>query len=182
MEASSNLNSSVVVKTDVMQVNHKDSLYTSDIWVGNPPQKLRALFDTGSQNTWILSKKTKLDSKSKSRFHNYYDESKSSSAKIFESEKKAEAHYGSGLLKGHFITDDIRLGLVDNSVTLAQTSNHYEEQHTLHIPNFEIGIIDEQDGIFDSFDFDAIVGLTYMYKDSGVRPFVDQLIQKKFLK
>jgi len=135
---------------------------------------LRALFDTGSQNTWILSKKTHLNSNAKSKFHNYYDESKSTSAKTLNSTKKAEAHYGTGLLSGHFITDDIRLGLQDNSTSLAQwqTAN----QHIIHIPAFEIGIIDEQDGIFDNFDFDAIVGLTYMYKDSGVRPFMDQII------
>lgn len=30
--------------------------YTAEICVGNPPQKLRALFDTGSANTWIINK------------------------------------------------------------------------------------------------------------------------------
>jgi hypothetical protein len=30
------------------------------MFVGNPPQKVRALFDTGSTNTWILNKKTEL--------------------------------------------------------------------------------------------------------------------------
>lgn len=30
------------------------------MYVGNPPQKVRALFDTGSTNTWILNKKTEL--------------------------------------------------------------------------------------------------------------------------
>lgn len=37
--------------------NHIDYSYTADIYVGNkPPQKIRALFDTGSSNTWILNK------------------------------------------------------------------------------------------------------------------------------
>jgi hypothetical protein len=35
-------------------------MYVSDIFVGNPPQKIRALFDTGSANTWILNKNTDL--------------------------------------------------------------------------------------------------------------------------
>lgn len=30
------------------------------MYVGNPPQKVRALFDTGSTNTWVLNKKTEL--------------------------------------------------------------------------------------------------------------------------
>ena len=38
--------------------NQGDALYTSDVYLGNPPQKLRALFDTGSQNTWVLSRST----------------------------------------------------------------------------------------------------------------------------
>lgn len=33
----------------------------SEIFVGNPPQKIRALFDTGSTNTWILNKNTEID-------------------------------------------------------------------------------------------------------------------------
>lgn len=37
-----------------------DNFQSSYIYVGNPPQKLMALFDTGSANTWILSNKVKL--------------------------------------------------------------------------------------------------------------------------
>ena len=33
--------------------------YVTDIYVGNPPQKVRAIFDTGSTNTWILNKSAK---------------------------------------------------------------------------------------------------------------------------
>ena len=47
--------------SDLKMTNINDILYTADIWVGNPPQKLRALFDTGSQHTWILSKKSQLN-------------------------------------------------------------------------------------------------------------------------
>jgi len=40
--------------------NHMDYSYVADIYVGNkPPQKIRALFDTGSSNTWILNKKVR---------------------------------------------------------------------------------------------------------------------------
>jgi len=35
--------------------NNADQSYVADIYVGNPPQKLRAVFDTGSSNTWVLN-------------------------------------------------------------------------------------------------------------------------------
>ena len=53
-----------------------DYSYVADIYVGNnPPQKIRALFDTGSANTWILNQKVKAND-----LHFSYDEKKSSSA------------------------------------------------------------------------------------------------------
>ena len=51
------------------------------MYVGNPPQKLRALFDTGSTNTWILNKKVDLHGKEKEFA---YDETKSSGHKLTE--------------------------------------------------------------------------------------------------
>ena len=35
--------------------NEQDMAYMAEIAVGNPPQKIIALFDTGSSNTWILN-------------------------------------------------------------------------------------------------------------------------------
>ena len=35
--------------------NDHDLAYYADVYIGNPQQKLRALFDTGSSNTWVLS-------------------------------------------------------------------------------------------------------------------------------
>lgn len=37
-----------------------NTLFLTDIEVGNPPQKIRALLDTGSTNMWVLNKKTML--------------------------------------------------------------------------------------------------------------------------
>ena len=44
-------------------------------------------------------------------FHYYYDEEKSSTARKFGDNKPVIAVYGSGNLTGHFITDDLRVGL-----------------------------------------------------------------------
>jgi len=42
------------------QINLEDNAYVSEFYVGNPPQKLRGLFDTGSTNTWVLNKAVNL--------------------------------------------------------------------------------------------------------------------------
>ena len=36
--------------------------YMADLYIGNPPQKVRGLFDTGSSNTWILNKQVGSES------------------------------------------------------------------------------------------------------------------------
>jgi hypothetical protein len=41
-------------------MNLEDNAYVSELYVGNPPQLLRGLFDTGSTNTWILNSKVRL--------------------------------------------------------------------------------------------------------------------------
>jgi hypothetical protein len=49
----------------LFQKNLEDNAYVADIYVGNPPQKLRALFDTGSTNTWVLGKDVELPGNAK---------------------------------------------------------------------------------------------------------------------
>lgn len=49
------------VKGHIQMENQRDSMYVASVFVGNPPQKVRALFDTGSTNTWVLNKKTSIE-------------------------------------------------------------------------------------------------------------------------
>lgn len=86
------------------------------MYVGNPPQKVRGLFDTGSTNTWILNKKTELTGGKKKEFS--YDETASKTT--HKTDQKAIIQFGSGALAGHFIKDDIRLGSCDGSKSNGQ--------------------------------------------------------------
>jgi len=67
----------VPITAHIHQTNLEDNAYVSDMYVGNPPQKVRALFDTGSTNTWILNKKTELKGLAQKEFS--FDDSKSTS-------------------------------------------------------------------------------------------------------
>lgn len=73
--------------------------------MGTPPQKLRALFDTGSANSWILNKNTDLDGKVKS--FSYDDSASTTNKKLKES---AAIKFGIGDLSGHFYSDHVILG------------------------------------------------------------------------
>lgn len=88
----------------IPQKNLDDNIYIGELYVGTPPQKVRAVFDTGSTNTWILNKKTDVGSEKELS----YDNDSSNTSK--QTSQKAIITFGSGKLGGHFYTDDIRLG------------------------------------------------------------------------
>lgn len=98
------------------QINLGDNAYVSEFYVGNPPQKMRGLFDTGSTNTWVLNKAVNLGQGVEKQFS--FDDAASSSAKKLS--QKAAIQFGSGALAGHFMTDDLRLGTCDGSTSSGQ--------------------------------------------------------------
>ena len=145
--------------------NHMDYSYVADIYVGNnPPQKIRALFDTGSANTWILNKKVHAHD-----LHFAYDEKLSSSAQ--QTPQKAYISFGSGSLSGHFYVDDFRIG----GCEFCQSSSQ------ILIKNQKFGNVEKEDSIFRE-NFDAIVGLAYPnFAEKGIKPVFDNMIQQKLL-
>jgi len=92
------------------------------MYVGNPPQKVRALFDTGSTNTWVLNKHTPLKDGAEKEYS--YDDKASKTNK--KTKQQAIIQFGSGALAGHFVTDDIRLGSCDSSKSSGQI--HIKDQ------------------------------------------------------
>jgi pepsin A len=62
-----------------MQANLNDNAYVADVYVGNPPQKIRALFDTGSTNAWVLHSNVELPNNATKQFA--YDDKKSLTVK-----------------------------------------------------------------------------------------------------
>lgn len=75
--------------------NYMDAQYYGSIELGTPPQEFTMIFDTGSSNTWVPSRKCM----SLACFlHNRYD---SSQSQTFEQDERNFAiRYGSGSVEG----------------------------------------------------------------------------------
>ena len=117
--------------------NDQDQAYMADIYIGTPPQKIRAIFDTGSSNSWILNSSVK-------RLNGLaYDNKASTTAK--STEQAATITFAQGMLAGHFYTDDLTLGEGSNKIL---------------IKNQKFGNVEEEKDIFNG-DFEAIIGLAY---------------------
>ena len=138
------------------------------MYIGNPPQKVRGLFDTGSTNTWILNSKTELGGGKEKEFS--YDDSKSSTHK--KTSQKAIIQFGSGGLAGHFYTDDLRVGTCDGSAS-----------GQILIKNQKFGNVEKQKTIFTGNNFESIVGMAYpALAEKGVTPVFDEMMDQKLLK
>jgi len=162
------INQSGPSKVHLTQDNLEDNAYISDIYIGNPPQKIRALFDTGSTNTWVLNSKVVLPGNAEKEY-SYNDKESCSATKLSQ---RAMIQFGSGALAGHFMTDDVRVGTCDG-----------KSSGQIHIKDQKFGNVEKQSTIFTGKNFEAIVGLAYpALAEKGVKPVFDEMMGQSLLK
>ena len=145
--------------------NSQNLSYIGELYIGSgTPQKVRAIFDTGSANPWILSKQGAANMNPKHEKHPFDPEKSTNFREPPKGEKRwVRISFGSGEIRGYFVTDQVMLGSPDNM------------QNQLAVPDWTFGMV-VQHSVFNG-KFDALIGMAYpQFAEKGVTPLFDALM------
>uniref|UniRef100_A0A6G1S7J2 Lysosomal aspartic protease n=1 Tax=Aceria tosichella TaxID=561515 RepID=A0A6G1S7J2_9ACAR len=137
--------------------NYMDAQYYGVIGLGTPEQKFKVIFDTGSSNLWVPSKKCHSIA---CWVHSTYKSAHSSTYK--NDGRPLEITYGSGSMKGFLSTDKLTVaGVTVNDQTFGEATV---------LPGL----------VFAMAKFDGILGMGFqkISVDNVVTPFQDMVDQK----
>jgi len=143
--------------------------FVGTLGIGTPSQNMRVIYDTGSSNTWLPGHQ--CDEASCDKYGKYDRHKSTSFQELREAEGLGESHtsnfyikYGSGLVRGKVIQDNISLGGIKlKKARFGEVS--YEHGHA-----------------FRKGHFSGIVGLAFpSLAAANMYPLFDQVIDQKVL-
>ncbi|CRH03850.1 plasmepsin IX, putative [Plasmodium relictum] len=135
------LNSKVTLPLQQLQ----DSQYVGSIQIGNPPQTIRPIFDTGSTNVWVVSTKCSDDTCLKVKRYNY---KLSRSFRYYKPYTNLDIMFGTGIIQGVIGIETFRIG-------------------PLKVENQSFGLVkkekgnEEKSNVFERINFEGIIGLAF---------------------
>jgi len=129
--------------------------YVGDIGLGNPPQNLRVVFDTGSSDLWIPGRGC-----NDCGDHHLYNKSKSLTYNMVEPANPFEVDYGIGKVMGYEAVDDASIG-------------------SMRCDGVHFGEVYFEDDLISKFEMDGVAGLGFQGLSKITEPtLLDLLFQQ----